>query len=50
MFFSAVGMSMVATRKKSINFKELADIQLPKPERTTGAIKDFNTLYNVEIE
>ena len=35
--------------KKSINFKELADIRLPKPEHTTGAVKDPNTLYDVEI-
>ena len=40
---------MVATRRKSINFKELADIRLLKPERTMGAIKDPNTLYDVEI-
>ena len=40
------GMSMV-TRKKAINFRELVELRLPKPERTRPA--DPNALYDVEV-
>lgn len=37
----------MVTRKKAINFRELAELWLPKPERTRPA--DPNAVYDVEV-